>query len=278
MALASDFQLLSSTRYDKSLLDVEWNTLANGGVQSPYLLLTYHYDRLCDAARQHGWTAQNFTIDDLRRVCDEAVRDTLHDHSSPDGPLKVRIILANTGTLIASASPVHPLPSADPILASLFAPSGISSDIDLSPFGPLLTIHPDIRPTTSTLFTRTKTTYRPHYTAARTRLNIPPLPTPSNADVLLYTPSGELTETSTRNIAFFRGSPPHWVTPRTETGCLPGIMRRWLLGKGRVTEAVQRELTRDDLVEGEYVLTFNGVEGCRLGRIMFVSRDISRTL
>lgn len=55
-------------------------------------------------------------------------------------------------------------------------------------------------------------------------------------------------------------------------------MRRWLLEKGRVTEAVQRELTRDDLVEGEYVLTFNGVEGCRLGRIMFVSRDISRTL
>jgi len=74
-------------------------------------------------------------------------------------------------------------------------------------------------------------------------------------------------ETSIRNIAFIRGEPPRWVTPRTDSGCLSGIMRRWLLENSRIREADEGELMKEDLVEGEYVLTFNGVEGCRLGRV-----------
>lgn len=144
------------------------------------------------------------------------------------------------------------------------------SPADFSPpalYGALLTIHPDYQPTQPDIFTRTKTTHRPQYTAARDRLKLPPLATPSDADVLLYNPLGSLTETSIRNIAFLRGSPPRWVTPRAETGCLSGVMRRWLLEQGRVIEAQEGELLKGDLVDGEYVLTFNGVEGCRLGRI-----------
>ena len=33
-------------------------------------------------------------------------------------------------------------------------------------------------------------------------------------------------------------------------------------------EADEGELKKDSIVKGEYVLTFNGVEGCRLGRIL----------
>lgn len=162
----------------------------------------------------------------------------------------------------------------DPCLASLPPPvSGYSTALQssLRLGAPLLVIHLDTCPTHPSLFTRTKTNHRQDYDAARVRLGIPPLPTPSNVDVLLYAPSGGLTETSIRNIAFLRGSPPQWVTPRTETGCLPGIMRRWLLEQGRVIEANEGGLLKDDLVEGEDVLTFNGVEGCRLGRIVLAS-------
>ncbi|EED80878.1 predicted protein, partial [Postia placenta Mad-698-R] len=122
-------------------------------------------------------------------------------------------------------------------------------------------------PSNASLFTRTKTTHRPDYTMARDRMGIPPLPAPSNSDVLLYTFDDELMETSIRNIAFLRRNPPCWVTPRKETGCLPGVMRRWLLEQGRIVEASEGELSKRDLVDEEVVLTFNGVEGCRWGRI-----------
>lgn len=131
----------------------------------------------------------------------------------------------------------------------------------------LLSIHIDTAPTPPSLFTHTKTTYRSMYNAARERVGLPPLPTTLDADVLLYSPAGEVSETSIRNVAVLRHSPPQWVTPRRDVGCLPGVMRRWLLEQGKVVEAEPNELMKEDLHEGELVLTFNGVEGCRFGRI-----------
>lgn len=121
------------------------------------------------------------------------------------------------------------------------------------------------------LFTHTKTTYRSMYNAARERVRLPPLPTTLDVDVLLYSPAGEILETSIRNFAVLRRSPAQWVTPRKEVGCLPGVMRRWLLEQGKVVEAQQGELMKDDLREGELVLTFNSVEGCRFGSITRLS-------
>ncbi|OCH89567.1 hypothetical protein OBBRIDRAFT_835733 [Obba rivulosa] len=276
MDLSPHFVLLSSSRHDAALLRSPWNTAANAGVESPYLLLRYHYDRLLDAARAHGWTdTPNPSFDDLERICDDAVRQALAVAHTQDMPLKLRITLDRAGGVAATASPTAALSGPDPAAASA---STVDCNV-LSPadtalpasYGPLLIIRPDLEPTPPDIFTSTKTTHRPQYNAARERLKLPPLGTPSNADVLLYNTAGELTETSIRNIAFLRGSPPKWVTPRAETGCLPGVMRRWLLEQGRVIEAKGGELMRDDLVDGEYVLTFNGVEGCRLGRIAFTA-------
>lgn len=94
MDLPTDYQLLSSTRYDSCLINLPWNTLANEGIPSPYLLLRYHFDRLLDAAQLHAWTnAQGWTLVDLNNACDEAVRDALAKLQTSDAPLKVTILL-----------------------------------------------------------------------------------------------------------------------------------------------------------------------------------------
>ena len=84
------FHLLSSTRYDRALLDLQWNTDANEGVKSPYLLLKYHFDRLRDALKQHGWpSASGFTRFILQSHCDAAVEHALAGLAWKEQPLKV---------------------------------------------------------------------------------------------------------------------------------------------------------------------------------------------
>lgn len=163
--------------------------------------------------------------------------------------------------MTANVSPtVHFL--SDPAAASLFNPI---SDIIPSEIGSILTIHIDIQPTPTSIFTSTKTTQRTVYNDARARIGLPPGPL-AESDVLLYNPDNLITETSIFNVAFYRSS--FWITPATTTGCLPGVFRRWLLEQGRIREADQHSLTKDSIKDGECVLLFNGAQGCRLGRIM----------
>jgi 4-amino-4-deoxychorismate lyase len=71
-----------------------------------------------------------------------------------------------------------------------------------------------------------------------------------------------ITETSVRNVAFFRHG--RWVTPHDSTGCLPGVMRRLLLEQRLVVTDDRGWLSRNDVREGELALVFNAVEGCRI--------------
>ena len=114
--------------------------------------------------------------------------------------------------------------------------------------------------TPSSPFTATKTTYRNHYAAARARFGLPDAGGP--ADVVLWNTKGMITETSVRSVAFFRRG--RWITPHESTGCLPGVTRRWLLEQGRVVADDQGLLSRGNVQEGELVLVFNAVEGCRI--------------
>lgn len=179
---------------------------------------------------------------------------------------QIRILLSHTGALSVVASSAAPLPHPDPMAASLWLPSTFLPDPPSLGSDPL-TVYLDTAPTPSSLFTRTKTTFRDHYNAARNRFDLPPLPTSSPLEVVLYNEDDEITETSIRNIAFVRRSPPLWITPHASSGCLPGVCRRWLIEQGRIVEADAGELKKTTVKDGEYVLTFNGVEGCRLGRI-----------
>ncbi|KIM88822.1 hypothetical protein PILCRDRAFT_95446 [Piloderma croceum F 1598] len=248
------FALLSSTRYDPFLKNLKWNN-DKDGAGSPFLLLHYHIDRLRVAARRHGWS-------EAERVLSwHAFRSECHR--------SIRILLTESGALTATATPVKPFTS-DPTSASFFKP-----DTDYhSLFGPPLRIQVDSQPTPSSIFTSTKTTNRAVYDTARTRAGVPPLSStdssippdpPPPSDVLLYNSENSITETSIYNVAFYRSN--RWLTPPISTGCLPGVLRRWLLEQGRIYEADENLLTRESIVEGECVLLVNGVQGCQLGRI-----------
>lgn len=97
--------------------------------------------------------------------------------------------------------------------------------------------------------------------------------TTSPADVLLYNPLDQISETTIYNVAFYRSN--RWQTPPVSSGCLPGVLRRWLLEQGRIYEADENLLTRESSQEGEYVLLFNGVHGCRLGRLALPTQKFS---
>ncbi|KAI0081095.1 D-aminoacid aminotransferase-like PLP-dependent enzyme [Panus rudis PR-1116 ss-1] len=253
--MTDEYELLSSTRYDEQLLNVDWNTSVNNGTPSPFLLLPYHVDRLRDAAHQHGWSDAPLSLASLSKVCEEAItRLAGKGPFRKQLPLKVRILLKRDGSLSATATPCVPFPFPD-----LLAPSSDAEHIR--------TIVVDTQPTPPSIFTSTKTTRRDIYDVARARLDLPPFTTPagSRCDVLIWNTKGELMETSIRNIAFRRND--RWMTPPIQSGCLPGVMRRVLIERGMWVEAADGELMKDDIVDGEVVMTANSVEAGRLGRI-----------
>ena len=72
----SQFDLLSTTRCDPQLLELPWNTSVNASSPSPYLLLSYHCDRLRDAAALHHWPVpQGFSLSALENLCEAALKD-----------------------------------------------------------------------------------------------------------------------------------------------------------------------------------------------------------
>ncbi|KAF9469789.1 aminotransferase [Collybia nuda] len=255
----NSYELLSSTRVDTLLPTLGWNNDHAG--PSSFILLPYHLDRLRDAAEQHGWThaRRTLTYDAIKSACQVALAD--RDDQTASDAFKVRITLAESGTLSVSLAPTSNF-TADPTAAAFFSP--ISDNASL--FGPVLPVYIDSEPTPTSLFTSTKTTHRTVYNDARLRVGLSLSPASFAAsDVLLYNPQGLITETSIFNVAFHRSL--QWVTPPASTGCLPGVLRRWLLEQGRIQEDKDKILTKDSVQEGDWVLLFNGVQGCRLGRI-----------
>ncbi|TCD64312.1 hypothetical protein EIP91_004259 [Steccherinum ochraceum] len=259
---AVSFKILTSLRYDSKLFHADWNTRVNDGAPTPILLLRHHVDRLVAAAFMHGWAeaGKKLTSASLSSACDDAVQGV---ENGKDGEgYKIRVLLSQDGTISVTTTALHVNEDRD-----LLEP-----DEDSSHFR---TIYLDTQPTPSSIFTSTKTTHRPHYNAARARVGLAPAPTPEDAhiDVLLFTPDHQLTETSIRNVAFKRNGV--WMTPNAATGCLPGVVRRYMVEQGRWIEAKEGELRLEDVREGEVVTTANGVEGCCMARIVRFSFEDS---
>ncbi|KAF8078979.1 aminotransferase [Lyophyllum atratum] len=255
------YELLSSTRYDSLLSRLKWNNDRDGPC---FLFLPhYHLDRLIDAAHQHGWdqAKASLTYDTLKSSCHRALED-YNDQRDTSQAFKIRLSLSESGELTASATPTTSFLS-DPTSASFFNP--LSDNASL--FGSVRAIYVDSKPTPASLFTSTKTTHRTMYNDARLRARLPLTLDPSNlTDVLMYNSEDYITETSIFNVAFYRS--PYWITPSASTGCLPGVLRRWLLEQGRIHEDKDNQLSKDSIKQGDWVLLFNGVQGCRLGRIV----------
>jgi para-aminobenzoate synthetase/4-amino-4-deoxychorismate lyase len=94
-----------------------------------------------------------------------------------------------------------------------------------------------------------KTTSRDLYDRARRQC-------PEADDVLLWNPSGEITESTLANVVIRQGD--GWLTPPIDCGLLAGTLRGELLAQGRIHEALVR---REDLESADELFLINSVRG-----------------
>lgn len=258
------YQLLTTTRYDPFLQTFPWNNDAQG--PSPFFLLPLHLARLLDAADAHNWFFARSMIkyNDLRNKCTDAITDQ-RVRGSTAVAFRVRVTVSVEGQMVANATPLPEPFHSDPTTLPLekLPPASAASNAGLVS---VVKIFLDTEETEPSVFTQTKTTFRRVYDRAKERNEqLAANQSTNNWDVLLYNQDGEIMETSIFNVAFYRSST--WLTPSMNTGCLPGVMRRWLIDNKRINEDAEGVLTTNDFQPGEWVLLFNGVQGCRLGNI-----------
>jgi para-aminobenzoate synthetase/4-amino-4-deoxychorismate lyase len=86
---------------------------------------------------------------------------------------------------------------------------------------------------------------------------------PEADDVVLVNEHGELTETTTANLALRIGG--RWWTPPTTSGCLPGVERARLLELGHLSERV---LSVHDLHDAEQLAVLNSLRGWREAHLL----------
>ncbi|KAF9531951.1 aminotransferase [Crepidotus variabilis] len=256
---SSGYQLLTSTRFDPALKQWPWNNLH--GKPCPVFLIEYHRDRLKSASEIHQWPLAHAAIDqvDLAQMC---LRQIDIYGGSKDSPHRLRITVTNDGEITIVASPLPSCFDEDPML-----PLVTARNSKYFPHTRPVQILIDTQATETSLFTRTKTTFRSTYDNAKGRNEnaLKDISHDAVSDVLLFNTENQIMETTIYNVAFYRNS--RWITPSTSSGCLPGVLRRWLLEKGKIFQDEGRTLTRVSIKVGEYVLLFNGVQGCRVGVI-----------
>ncbi|KDR85755.1 hypothetical protein GALMADRAFT_132410 [Galerina marginata CBS 339.88] len=253
------FQLLTSTRYDPFLSSLSWNDDQDG--PSPFFLLPLHFDRLVSASETHNWLYAKSVLryTSLKSSCLDAISEQ-RIRGNTSSTFRLRITVSPEGRIAVTAASLPTSFTSDPSYLPLDEPIVENED----QHGPTLRIYVDEEPITPSVFTQTKTTFRDIYDLAKAR-NDARAPEATSWDVVLYNEEGQITETTIFNVAFRRSS--QWITPSTTSGCLSGVMRKWLLDNGRICEDTDGILTKDSVQEGEWVLLFNGVQGCRLGKI-----------
>ncbi|KAF8910159.1 aminotransferase [Gymnopilus junonius] len=257
------FQLLSSTRFDPYLTSLHWNDDEDGPCS--FFLLPLHFQRLASGAETHSWTHAKSLLDyrALKLACINAVSEQDYCSSSAPAVYRIRIAVSVQGRIAVTATSLPASFASDPTLLPI--PDSLA--MHESHHDPVLRIYIDKEVTAPTIFTRTKTTFRNMYDSAKTRNESQWRSGPEGVawDILLYNQGNQIMEATIFNVAFLRSS--KWITPCSSTGCLPGVLRRWLLDNGRIIEDTKGQLSKDTLKNGEWVLLFNGVQGVRLGKI-----------
>jgi para-aminobenzoate synthetase/4-amino-4-deoxychorismate lyase len=208
-------RVLTDGRPEFSLLETMLWTPEEG-----YFILPYHLQRLQDSAIYFNYPAE------IERT--QAELDRLAA-SLPAQPHRVRLLVAQDGSLTCQALPLDIAPDGRPVRLRL-APT----PIDLA--DPFL-YH--------------KTTHRQLYEAARAAC-------PDADEVLLWNERGEVTETTIANVIIRLDN--EWVTPPVTCGLLPGTFRAWLLAQGQVRERVVK---LDELKQSEQIYLVNSVRKWR---------------
>ncbi|KAF8328135.1 aminotransferase class IV-domain-containing protein [Cantharellus anzutake] len=271
------FRIVTTMRWDPVLLEDhrDWHSTSSAEPRSPFLLLPYHLERLIRSAVGFGWndvasqlSTPEFSADFIARL-EDVVKDVVKN-GSPEAKgekcYKIRCVLRRNGNLTIHLRPVGPRPF-DLLGAPFMTPAYI---VPLTPntlmtwptaYAPILDVFLDTDPTTPSLFTRHKSTNRDVYDEARDRVGIESYNSPE--EVLLINHDSDVVDGSMRNICIWRDG--SWVTPPLASGCLDGVVRRWMLATGKVKE---RRIRSDELINGEWVLTSNSVEGCSFGKFV----------
>lgn len=185
--------------------------------------LDRHLARLADSA---DWALFRF---DRAGVLD-ALHRAVAEHTEP---ARVRIRLARTGRVEVDLEAMPP---------AAVRPVRLALDDD-----PVDSADP---------WLQHKTTRRDVYSTRALRH-------PEADDVILVNERGELTETTTANLAVHLDG--RWWTPYPSSGCLPGVERARLLESGSLDERV---LTVADLREAQQVAVVNSLRGWRAARLI----------
>lgn len=261
-AAMPSFQIISSLRFDPDLPRVTSHNASDENYpappHSPYYLLSYHRDRLINAARHFQW---DNALDFLQQDLDSFER--FLDGSIPDRekPWRLRIAVDYNGK---GSVEVNPTVAMDPLdLLSPYFHTGAQSTI--------WKVYVDSQSITPSGFTRHKTTARDDYTAARVRAGI--TSPAETTEVLVVNPDGEIMEGSITTPYFRRhivgrGANPNeavWVTPPLTCGGNAGTSRRYALSQEFCVEQV---ITKADLVDGEECWLSNGVRGFMQGVVV----------
>lgn len=240
MAMADDFQLISSLRYDPTLVQVPTAGLRHAGWNwakaSLLYLLDYHRDRMLRAATHFGWDAAVEILSGeagLRRLRDRIMASVGEDQRSS---MKVRVSITRQGELGISTTPVPGTPFANLFPERLPPPEWAAESKPGSHIpskDPVYEILVDDLKATCSEHTHFKTTKRDVYNRARQRAQ---LGLHDRKEVLLVSDAeGAVMEASTSTPYFWRGG--RWVTPPvspeyslgTGSGGQAGTSRRWAL-------------------------------------------------
>lgn len=247
---ASDFQLYSSLRYDPLLASLPINTESwdkKNKAPSPFYILTYHRDRILQAAEHFGWIDAANTIRGpegfayLLQKLTEAI-----DTQSPT-PLKIRALLSHDGSITVESSPAAPV-TETALFPKRIPPPKAASQMTVSPLtGGALTVGdgdavhgdppmieawevvPDTLGTKPSSYTSYKTTNRDVYGSARERVGIKAM-TEKREVLIISETDGEIMEGSLTSVFFWRDG--KWTTPPVSCGGQVGTTRRWALEKG----------------------------------------------
>lgn len=276
--MPEEFQLFSSLRYDKKLLDVPASGFAQAGWNhentSPFYMLDYHRDRILRAATYWGWNPAIKAIAGPEGLENLESFLTKNLESGP-APLRVKVTLTKDGELGVESNNVP-----EQSLANLFPSQALPQDIEDAVQGslgvlerePVYEVYLDQDPTHRSEYTHYKTTKRAMYDGARKRAGI--ALTDTKEVLLVNQDDGTVMEGSTTTPYFFRGG--RWVTPPVSrqynaeagSGGQDGTTRRWALERGL---AIEEKVEASSVVPGESVWLSNGVRGFLFGRIKLIN-------
>ena len=158
---------------------------------------------------------------------DQAQAQAFIDQVTGEGPLKVRLLLHQTGQLDLESAPLRPLSDAAGLRIKLASEPVNRAD----------------------RFLYHKTTHRHVYAAAEAeRIDCD--------EVILWNARGEITEGTIFNVVIEHEG--RWITPPVSCGLLGGVAREKAIQEGRVEEAV---IPRELFLQAERIKLINSVRG-----------------